>query len=133
MSCFDQYLVEDSAVNRLEDSWTLWKEICSNILLAHVDLILFLNKFDILDRKLKAGIQLSKFIPSYSDRANDVQTAGAYLRSKFSAIHQKHSPAPRRLHSFFTSVTNAPSSVNIISSGEGMFSMHKPDSEHMSE
>ncbi|KAJ7098368.1 G-protein alpha subunit-domain-containing protein [Mycena epipterygia] len=116
MSCFNQSLTEDSNINRLEDSWTLWKEICSNILLAQVDLILFLNKYDIFDRKLKAGIQLSKFIPSYRDRSNDVKTASAYLRSKFSAIHKTHSPAPRHLHCFFTSVTDAPSSLNVIRS-----------------
>ncbi|KAJ7484519.1 G-protein alpha subunit-domain-containing protein [Mycena latifolia] len=115
MSCFDQYLDEDGSVNRLEDSWTLWREICSNILLAQVDLILFLNKYDIFSRKLKAGIQLSKFIAEYKDRSNDVQTASAYLRNKFTGIHQKHSPAPRHLHSFFTSMTDAPSSVNVIS------------------
>ncbi|KAG5651198.1 hypothetical protein H0H81_009527 [Sphagnurus paluster] len=40
-----------------EDSVLLWKAVCSNKLLANVDLVLFLNKCDILDAKLKSGIK----------------------------------------------------------------------------
>lgn len=58
-----------------EDSVLLWKAICSNKLLANVDLVLFLNKCDILDSKLKAGIKLSKYVRSYGDRPNDLDTA----------------------------------------------------------
>ncbi|KAJ7931299.1 guanine nucleotide-binding protein alpha-4 subunit [Mycena leptocephala] len=54
---FDQVLAEDRTVNRLEDSVLLWKAVCSNKLLANVDLVLFLNKCDILERKLKAGVR----------------------------------------------------------------------------
>ena len=42
---------------RQEDSVLLWKDVCSNRLLANVDLILFLNKCDILEAKLKSGIK----------------------------------------------------------------------------
>lgn len=48
--------------------------ICSNKLLANVDLVLFLNKCDILDRKLKSGIRLAKYVRSYQDRPNDSDT-----------------------------------------------------------
>ena len=52
----------------------LWKMICSNKLLATVDLVLFLNKCDILDRKLRAGIRLAKYVRSYQDRPNDAES-----------------------------------------------------------
>jgi hypothetical protein len=52
ISAFDQVLTEDRSINRLEDSVLLWKAVCSSKLLAGVDLILFLNKCDILERKL---------------------------------------------------------------------------------
>lgn len=48
--------------------------ICSNELLAHVELVLFLNKCDILDRKLKSGVRLSKYVRSFQDRSNDSET-----------------------------------------------------------
>ena len=34
-------------MNRLEDSYALWKMICSNKLLSRAQIILFLNKCDL--------------------------------------------------------------------------------------
>lgn len=48
--------------------------ICSNKLLANVDLVLFLNKCDILEKKLKSGIRLAKYVRSYQDRPNDAES-----------------------------------------------------------
>lgn len=95
ISAFDQVLVEDRTVNRLvrslpcpqsgtvltaldvtqEDSVLLWKAVCSNKLLANVELVLFLNKCDILERKLTSGIRLAKYVRSYADRENNLETA----------------------------------------------------------
>ena len=104
----------------------LWKDICSNRLLANVDLVLFLNKCDILEKKLRSGIRLQKYIKSYGDRPNDLNSASTCalafwslsffltgfflsfrldLRSKFSAIHREYSPNPRKFYAFCTSVT----------------------------
>ncbi|TBU61057.1 G-alpha-domain-containing protein [Dichomitus squalens] len=105
ISAFDQVLVEDRSVNRLEDSVLLWKEVCSNKLLAKVDLVLFLNKCDILESKLKSGVRLQKYVRSFGDRANDPEVAQKYFKSKFSAIHREHSPIPRKFYGFCTSVT----------------------------
>lgn len=57
-----------------EDSVLLWKMICSNKLLAHVELVLFLNKCDILARKLERGVRLARYVRSFQDRANDAET-----------------------------------------------------------
>ena len=75
ISGFDQVLTEDRSINRLEDSVLLWKSVCSNKLLANVDLVLFLNKCDILEAKLKAGVRLAKYVRSFGDRPNDLDTA----------------------------------------------------------
>ena len=39
--------------------------ISSNRILQSVELILFLNKLDILDAKLKSGIQFKEYVPEY--------------------------------------------------------------------
>ncbi|KAI0056631.1 G-alpha-domain-containing protein [Artomyces pyxidatus] len=116
ISAFDQPLSEDPKVNRLEDSVLLWKTVCSNKLLARVDLVLFLNKCDILGRKLESGIQLGRYVRSYGDRANDVDTASKYFLSKFSAIQRAFSPSPRRFYGFCTSVTETSTTAGIIAS-----------------
>ncbi|KAI0044312.1 G-alpha-domain-containing protein [Auriscalpium vulgare] len=116
ISSFDQPLEEDAKVNRLEDSVLLWKSVCSNKLLANVDLVLFLNKCDILQRKLESGIQLSRYVRSYGDRANDMETASKYFRGKFSAIQRVFSPAPRKFYGFCTSVTDIQTTAGILAS-----------------
>ncbi|GLB39143.1 putative G protein alpha subunit [Lyophyllum shimeji] len=120
ISGFDQVLAEDRSVNRLEDSVLLWKAVCSNKLLANVDLVLFLNKCDILDAKLKSGIKLARYVKSYGDRENDLDSVSKYLRGKFSAIHREYSPHPRKFYAFCTSVTDTATTAGIIASVRDM-------------
>ena len=49
-----------------------------------VQLILFLNKCDILERKLARGVSLKRHIPSYGDRKNDLPTASKCVFVSFS-------------------------------------------------
>lgn len=74
LASFDQSLAEDKRVNRVEDSLLLWKSICSSKLLAKVELILFLNKCDLLAKKLESGTRLAKFVPSFKDHPNNLET-----------------------------------------------------------
>jgi len=74
VSVFDQRLEEDSRVNRLEDSILLWTSICSSKLLAKTQLILFLNKCDLLRRKLKRGVRVAQYLPSYGSKPNEVMS-----------------------------------------------------------
>ncbi|EPQ53703.1 guanine nucleotide binding protein alpha subunit [Gloeophyllum trabeum ATCC 11539] len=120
ISGFDQVLTEDRSVNRLEDSVLLWKAICSNKLLANVELVLFLNKCDILDQKLKSGVRLAKYVRSFGDRPNDLETASKYFRSKFNAIQREYSPNPRKFYGFCTSVTDTTTTAGILASVRDM-------------
>ncbi|KAE9391741.1 G-alpha-domain-containing protein [Gymnopus androsaceus JB14] len=120
ISGFDQVLTEDRTVNRLEDSVLLWKALCSNKLLANVDLVLFLNKCDILDTKLKAGVRMAKYVRSYGDRENTLDAVSSYLRSKFSAIHREYSENPRKFYAFCTSVTDTATTAGIIAAVRDM-------------
>lgn len=114
ISCFDQVLEEDPSVNRLEDSVLLWKSIVSNPVLARTNIILFLNKCDIMRRKLAAGIKLSKYIVSYGDRPNDFESTSTYLRRKFAQIHKDHSVQKREFYAHFTSVVDIEATTKIL-------------------
>jgi hypothetical protein len=61
----------------------IWKDVCANKLLAGVELVLFLNKCDLLERKLAAGVRLAKYVRSYGERANDIESA-----SKCASAHR---------------------------------------------
>ncbi|KAI0633636.1 G-alpha-domain-containing protein [Trametes polyzona] len=106
ISCFDERLAEDRRVNRLQDSLLLWKAVCSTKLLAPVQFILFLNKCDLLQKKLDRGVRVVDFVPTYGARPNDFENVSRYFRSQFKDISARHSPNPRVFYAFLTSVVD---------------------------
>ena len=74
ISCFDEQLQEDPRVNRLEDSFILWKAICSSMLLSKTTLVIFLNGIDILTKKITSGVMVKQYLSSYGDRPNDTDS-----------------------------------------------------------
>ncbi|KAJ3574609.1 hypothetical protein NP233_g1644 [Leucocoprinus birnbaumii] len=144
ISAFDQVLAEDPRINRLEDSLLLWKSLVSNPLLAKVNIILFLNKCDLLQvgrssfnssyprhvfantisppsriaqSKLEAGVRLSHHMYTYGDRPNDYESVSKYFRNKFGALHVSYSRnKERELYIHFTAVTDTRRTATIISS-----------------
>ncbi|KAF7358433.1 hypothetical protein MVEN_00893800 [Mycena venus] len=116
LSCFDQVLAEDDRVNRLEDSILLWKIIVSSPLLKNTNLILFLNKCDILRAKLASGQKFREYVTSYGDRPNDFENCSQYLKRKFSGIAKQYSPEPRAFYTYFTSVIDSQSTSDILGS-----------------
>jgi len=115
ISAFDQVLAEDPMVNRLEDSLLLWQYVISNKLLATVNIVLFLNKCDLLKRKLESGVRLTHHMPSYGDRPNDYESVSNYFRLKFGALHHQYSPnRSRECFIHLTSVTDTRKTHMII-------------------
>ena len=43
----------------------LWKSVCSSKLLQNSEMVLFLNKCDILQAKLMSGLQFKDWVPKY--------------------------------------------------------------------
>jgi hypothetical protein len=60
ISIFDQYMREEPSRNCLEYSFYLFKEVVSDPILASVNIILLLSKYDVLKKKLKSGIRVSR-------------------------------------------------------------------------
>ncbi|VDC04222.1 unnamed protein product [Peniophora sp. CBMAI 1063] len=115
ISAFDQVLAEDPRVNRLEDSLLLWRSVVSNKLLQHVNLIIFLNKCDLLKAKLESGVRLNQYLLTYGERPNDYDSVSRYLRNKFGLLHQQYTPNPNReLFIHFTAVTDTRRTSTII-------------------
>ncbi|KAF8906474.1 guanine nucleotide-binding protein alpha-4 subunit [Gymnopilus junonius] len=114
LSGFDEVLVEDPSVNKLEDSILLWKHVVSNPLLKNTQIVLFLNKIDLFRAKLEAGIRFSEFVVSYGARSNDYESTSNYIRKKFGMLLKQHSPVPRIYYSHLTSMTDSKSTQHIL-------------------
>ncbi|KAG8755236.1 hypothetical protein FRC14_004237 [Serendipita sp. 396] len=126
LSGFNQKLEEEPRINRLEDSLLLWRDISSSPLLTSVHLILFLNKVDLLQKKLEQGIEFGSYFKHYAG-GNDVEAVCKYMKKKFVAVykdaqtkittattHAKSSPPPRLVRIFLTSVLDIQSTAQII-------------------
>ncbi|KAJ7252140.1 G-protein alpha subunit [Mycena haematopus] len=125
ISAFDQYLEEDPLTNRIHDSLELLTSICSNKLLKDAQLILLLNKIDILRQKLEAGVQISQYIMSYGNRPNNFSTAAEYFRSHFLAAHKKKDAFQRRLYVHFTTMLDVQATqIIIVSLGDLIMRKH---------
>ncbi|KAF7289981.1 hypothetical protein MIND_01373400 [Mycena indigotica] len=114
ISAFDQVLAEEPRVNRLADSVNLWTTIVSNKLLAKTNIILFLNKTDIMKSKLESGIRFVDYVNSYGKRPNDFESASSYLRKKFGGLFKEKSPSPRVFYCHLTTVTDRKSTQLIL-------------------
>ncbi|KAI0360284.1 G-alpha-domain-containing protein [Trametes cingulata] len=115
ISCFDELLQEDRRVNRLEDSFLLWKAIVQSKLLAKCIIVLFLNKYDLLDKKLRSGIPVKKYLPSFGDRENSAPVLAQYLHQKFKDQHREFSPQPRRpFYGYVTTAINTKATTSTL-------------------
>ncbi|KAI6003026.1 guanine nucleotide binding protein, alpha subunit [Pisolithus albus] len=114
ISCFDERLAEDPRVNRLEDSFILWKAICSSKLLKSTTLIIFLNKIDLLAKKIANGVMVRQFLPSYADRPNETMAVVKYLKTKFKDTVRNYSPEQRTCHIYATTVVDTHETAQIL-------------------
>ncbi|KAI9458060.1 guanine nucleotide binding protein, alpha subunit [Boletus coccyginus] len=125
ISCFDERLQEDPKVNRLEDSFILWKAICSSKLLSQTTLVVFLTNVDILRRKIESGVMVNQHLPSYGNRPNDTQSVVEYLRQQFKDIVKHNSLEPRMYHIYPTSVIDAhAAALTLLSVRDGILQAH---------
>ncbi|CAE6446609.1 unnamed protein product [Rhizoctonia solani] len=92
VSAFNQVLDEDPTVNRLQDSFEMWRELCNTTTLHHIPVLLFLNKIDLLEKKLHAGINFSDYLISYRDRPNEPKSVLNYLNARFAVMRQRSGP-----------------------------------------
>ncbi|TFL01561.1 heterotrimeric G protein alpha subunit [Pterulicium gracile] len=133
VSCFDERLEEDPRINRLQDSLFLWDTVCASPLLLKTTFILFLNKCDLLRKKMKTGVRVKDYLTSYGDRPNDAKTFVKYLQIKFrDKLYHTQEPINRNFYSFLTSVVDAKAtSATLTSVQDGIFREHLSESNFL--
>lgn len=143
LSSFDQSLSEDPSINRMEDSLRSFRDLVGSKILKNVNIILFLNKIDLLESKLASGVQLGQYFKRYGDRPNTTEavakcewvrfivktitdTLPQDFRSKFTAIYDKYTPphAKRVFNIHTTSLTDPQSTKMILEAGTLLIFLH---------
>lgn len=81
LSEYDLKLYEDATVNRMHESLKVFQEICSTKWLEKTDIILFLNKRDIFEEKIRR-VDLAVTFPDYKG-GKDYEKAKVYIKEQF--------------------------------------------------
>lgn len=105
LSEYDQKLYEDDETNRMHESLKLFKEICNSRWFIDTSMILFLNKRDLFEKKIKE-IDLNVTFKEYTG-GNNYDKALDFIKDKF--LQQNDNP---RKH-IYTHVTCATDTDNI--------------------
>ncbi|XP_075159883.1 G protein alpha subunit f isoform X2 [Haematobia irritans] len=80
ISCsdFDQSLLEDATQNRLQEALNLFRSVWQNRFLSAAGFIVFLNKQDIMERKISAGKHIVDFFPEFEDFCKSPQAESCF-------------------------------------------------------
>ncbi|CAI2349939.1 unnamed protein product [Caenorhabditis sp. 36 PRJEB53466] len=104
LSEYDLKLAEDASMNRMHESMQLFDSIVNNRWFTQTSIILFLNKMDLFQEKLR-HVPLSTCFPEY--QGNDtVSEASTYIRGQFERLNRRQSQPHKEVYSHFTCATD---------------------------
>ncbi|MED6273958.1 Guanine nucleotide-binding protein subunit alpha-14 [Characodon lateralis] len=99
---YDQVLCESETDNRLAESLALFKTIVSSKWFQESSTILFLNKTDLLEEKIKIS-HLATYFPDYKGPSGDAESAKKFIEKMYIELHKnRHKP----LYTHFTCATD---------------------------
>lgn len=91
MSEYDQMLFEDERVNRMHESIMLFEALVNSKWFRDTPFILFLNKMDIFEEKVKKT-PIRKYFPDYQGRVGDVEAGVKYFEKIFLSLNRSNKP-----------------------------------------
>ncbi|KAI8099055.1 guanine nucleotide binding protein, alpha subunit [Halteromyces radiatus] len=101
ISEYDQVLIEDETVNRMQEALTLFDSICNSRWFVKTSIILFLNKIDIFKEKLPKQ-PLSESFPDFTG-PETYDDASDYILNRFVSLNQSDS---KQIYTHFTCATD---------------------------
>lgn len=91
MSEYDQMLFEDERVNRMHESIMLFDTLVNSKWFRDTPFILFLNKMDIFEEKVKRT-PIRKFFPDFQGRVGDCEAGIKYFENLFLSLNRYNKP-----------------------------------------
>jgi len=104
MSEYDLKLEEDLVTNRMAESLKLFNDVVNNRWFAQTNVILFLNKKDIFEKKIKK-VPLTVCFPEYTG-PQEFDAAADYILNKFQGMNKTAGPQVRHIYSHRTCATD---------------------------
>lgn len=86
VSEFNQLLYEDSTTNRMAEAQTLFESVANSRWFSNSSILLFLNKIDLLEDKLKAD-RVAEYFEDF-DGPNEVGPVLSYWKGRFAGLYR---------------------------------------------
>uniref|UniRef100_A0A803VQU3 G protein subunit alpha i3 n=12 Tax=Passeriformes TaxID=9126 RepID=A0A803VQU3_FICAL len=102
LSDYDLVLAEDEEMNRMHESMKLFDSICNNKWFTDTSIILFLNKKDLFEEKIKKS-PLTICYPEYTG-SNTYEEAAAYIQCQFEDLNRRKDT--KEIYTHFTCATD---------------------------
>lgn len=100
---FDQVLLEDRKTNRLEEARDIFDTIVNNVIFSSVSIILFLNKYDLLKKKVKnPETDIRWYFPQFKGNSHSMDDVQKFILYLFISV--KRDPKKALYHHFTTAV-----------------------------
>eukprot|EP00050_Salpingoeca_kvevrii_P022951 m.135239 g.135239 ORF g.135239 m.135239 type:complete len:357 (-) comp9883_c0_seq2:3935-5005(-) len=115
-SGYNQVCVEDSKTNRMEESLALWDHIVNYPIFQNASMILFLNKVDLLQQKIKVS-DLADFFPAFDGPPGDAIAAQDFIEEMFlERVHTDEIGHRRNVYPHYTTATDTNNIKHVIDS-----------------
>ncbi|XKL65710.1 hypothetical protein PGB90_009130 [Kerria lacca] len=102
LSGYDLVLAEDEEMNRMIESMKLFDSICNSKWFVDTSIILFLNKKDLFEEKIKKS-PLTICFPEYTG-TNSYEECAAYIQMKFESLNRRKEQ--KSIYTHFTCATD---------------------------
>jgi guanine nucleotide-binding protein subunit alpha len=90
----------------MDESLMLFKEIANSKIFRKASIILFLNKIDLLQEKVMAGLApIKRYYPDFKGKPQDVQAAQKFFRQKFVHLYRREGKQ-KELYTHYTNATD---------------------------
>ncbi|KAJ8948140.1 hypothetical protein NQ318_009227 [Aromia moschata] len=101
---FDQVLLEDRRTNRLEESRDIFDTIVNNVIFESVSIILFLNKYDLLERKVaNPETDIRWYFPQFAGNSHSMHDVQKFILAMFTGVRRD---AKKPLYHHFTTAVD---------------------------
>ncbi|KAJ8251734.1 hypothetical protein GJAV_G00224560 [Gymnothorax javanicus] len=100
---YDQVLMEDRQTNRLKESLSIFETIVNNRVFSNVSIILFLNKTDLLEEKVRTA-DIKDYFPEFQGDPHCLADVQKFLVECFRA--QRRDQQQKPLYHHFTTAIN---------------------------
>jgi len=119
LSEFDLKLFEDDTTNRMQESLRLFREICNSKWFLETSMILFLNKKDLFENKIKK-VDLNVCFSDYKGGKN-FESAKEFIKEKFLA---QNATPKKHIYVHFTCATDT-GNVKVVFNAVKDIVLHK--------